>query len=44
MLAVLGPYPDLEPAFDTPVLIFNLFEAAFVLARFVYWQASQSGP
>jgi hypothetical protein len=41
ILVLLGPYPDLEPAFYTTALVFNLFEAAFVLARLVYWQASQ---
>ena len=41
VLAVLGPYPDLEPGFYTTALVFHLFEAAFVLARLVYWQASQ---
>ena len=43
VLAVLGPFPHLEPAFYTTALVFNLFEAAFVLARLVYWQASQPG-
>lgn len=41
VLAVLGPYPELEPGLYTTALIFNLFQAAFVLARLVYWQASQ---
>ena len=40
VLTVLGPFPDLEPGFYTTALVFNLFEAAFVLARLVYWQAS----
>ena len=40
VLAVLGPFPDLEPGLYTTALVFNLFEAAFVLARLVYWQAS----
>ena len=35
VLAVLGLYPDLEPAFYTTALVFNLFEAAFVLGRLV---------
>lgn len=43
LLALLGLYPDLEPAFYTTALVFNLFQAAFVLARLVYWQASQPG-
>ena len=41
VLAVLGLYPDLEPAFYTTALVLNLFEAAFVLARLVY---AQVGP
>lgn len=40
ILAVLGLYPDLEPAFYTTALVFNLFEAAFVLAQLVYSQRS----
>ena len=36
VLAVLGLYPDLEPAFYITALILNLFEAAFVLAQSVY--------
>lgn len=43
LLAVLGLYPDQESAFYTTALIFNLFEAAFVLAQFVYSQASSPG-
>lgn len=39
VLAVLGPYPDLEPAFYTTALILHLAEAAFVLAQLVYSQA-----
>lgn len=40
ILAVLGSYPDLEPAFYLTALVLNLFEAAFVLAQFVYSQVS----
>ena len=40
VLTLLGPFPNLEPAFYTTALVFHLFEAAFVLARLVYWQAS----
>lgn len=40
LLSVLGFFPDLEAAFYTTALVFNLFEAAFVLAQFVYSQAS----
>jgi hypothetical protein len=40
VLTVLGPYPDLEPAFYTTALVLNLFEAAFVLAQLVYSQAN----
>ncbi len=36
ILAVLGVAPDLGEAFYTTALVFNLFQAAFVLARFVY--------
>lgn len=39
VLTVLGVYPDLEPAFYTTALVFNLFEAAFILAQLVYLQA-----
>ena len=41
VLAVLGPYPDLEPAFYATALVLNLFEAAFVLAQLVYSQERQ---
>ncbi len=41
VLAVLGVRPDLQPAFYLTALVFNLFEAAFVLAQFVYSQVSQ---
>jgi Na+/melibiose symporter-like transporter len=41
IVAVLGLRPDLEPALYVTALAFNLFEAAFVLAQFVY---SQGGP
>jgi len=37
-LILLGPRPDLEPAFYLTALVFNLFEAAFVLAQLVYSQ------
>jgi hypothetical protein len=40
VLTLLGLFPDLEPAFYTTALVFHLFEAAYVLARLVYWQAS----
>lgn len=40
ILSVLGVWPDLQPAFYLTALVFNLFEAAFVLAQFVYLQAS----
>ena len=40
ILAVLGLFPDLGVAFYTTALAFNLFEAAFILAQFVYSQAS----
>jgi hypothetical protein len=40
ILSVLGVRPDLQPAFYLTALVFNLFEAAFVLAQFVYQQVS----
>jgi hypothetical protein len=40
ILSVLGIRPDLQPAFYLTALVFNLFEAAFVLAQFVYLQVS----
>jgi hypothetical protein len=36
ILILLGLRPDLEPAFYLTALMFNLFEAAFVLAQLVY--------
>lgn len=41
ILTMLGLYPNLEPAFYTTALLFNLFEATFILAYIVY---SQMGP
>lgn len=38
ILAVLGVFPDLDRAFYLTALAFNLFQAAFVLAQFVYAQ------
>jgi hypothetical protein len=38
---MLGWYPDLELAFYTTSLLFQLFEAVFVLVQIVY---SQVGP
>jgi hypothetical protein len=40
ILAVLGVARDLDSAFYVTALAFNLFEAAFVLAQFVYSQGS----
>lgn len=40
ILAVLGLFPDLEPAFYTTALVVHLFEGAFVLAQLVYSQVS----
>ena len=42
ILALIGLYPDLEPAFYTTALFFNLFEAAFVLTQLVYSQIDRS--
>lgn len=36
ILALIGAWPSLEPAFYLTALAFNLFEAAFVLAQLVY--------
>lgn len=38
ILAVIGIYPALEPAFYITALVLNVFQAAFVLAQFVYSQ------
>lgn len=43
VLAVLGSYPALEPAFYTTALVLNLFEAAFVLTQLVFSQVASSG-
>jgi hypothetical protein len=43
ILAVLGLFQDLDPAFYITALAFNLFEAAFVLAQFVYSQGGSAG-
>ena len=42
VLAVLVIFPDLDEAFYTTALVFNLFQAAFVLAQLVYAQATDS--
>lgn len=41
VLALLGVFPDLEPAFYTTVLVLHIFQAAFVLAQMVYSHASR---
>ena len=38
VLTLLGPFPEIEPAFYITALGFNLFQAAFVLAQLVYSQ------
>ncbi len=38
IVAVLGLSPDVDPALYVTALAFNLFEAAFILAQFVYSQ------
>jgi hypothetical protein len=40
VLALLGLYPGLEPAFYATAVVLNLFEAAFVLAQLVFARAS----
>jgi hypothetical protein len=42
ILAIIGIYPDLEPAFYTTALLFHLFEAAFLLVQIVNYQMSGS--
>jgi len=42
ILVLIGLYPDLEPAFYTTALFFNLFEAALVLTQLVYLQVDRS--
>jgi hypothetical protein len=44
VLAVLGLFERLDPAFYVTALAFNLFEAAFVLAQVVYSQAADRAP
>ena len=38
ILAIIGIYPDLEPAFYTTALLFHLFEATFLLVQIVNYQ------
>ncbi len=38
ILTVLGLFPNLEPAFYLTALVFQLFEAAYVLSELVYWR------
>jgi hypothetical protein len=38
VLAIIGIYPDLEPAFYTTALLFHLFEATFLLVQIVNYQ------
>ena len=42
IIAVLGIYPNLDPALYTTALLFHLFEAAFVLVQIVNYQMSAS--
>ena len=42
LLAVLGLFQGLDVAFYVTALAFNLFEAAFVLAQFVYPQSAEA--
>jgi hypothetical protein len=41
ILTVLGLFPDLEPAFYLTALVFQLFEAAYVLSELVYWRLGE---
>jgi len=43
ILAVLAIPPDLGEAYYTTAVVFNLFQAAFVLAQFVYARAAANG-
>jgi hypothetical protein len=42
ILAIIGIYPDLEPAFYTTALLFHLFEATFLLVQIVNYQMKPS--
>ena len=42
VLAVIGIYPGLEPAFYTTALLFHLFEATFLLVQIVNYQMKPS--
>jgi hypothetical protein len=40
ILSLIGLFPDLEQAFYTTALLFNLFSAAYVLSQIVYTKAA----
>jgi hypothetical protein len=42
ILIILGLFPDIEHAFYTTALFFNLFEAIYTLVQLVYSQGSSS--
>ena len=42
VLAIIGIYPDLEPALYTTALLFHLFEATFLLVQIVNYQMRTS--
>ena len=42
VLAIIGIYPDLEPALYTTALLFHLFEATFLLVQIVNYQMRPS--
>ena len=42
VLAIIGIFPDLEPAFYTTALLFHLFEATFLLVQIVNYQMKPS--
>jgi len=44
ILILVGSWQDLEPAFYSTALVFNLFEAAYVLAQLVYAQEISTKP
>jgi hypothetical protein len=42
VLTIIGIFPELEPALYTTALLFNLFEAVFLLVHIVYYQMGVS--
>ena len=42
ILAIIGIYPDFEPALYATALLFHLFEATFLLVQIVNYQMKPS--